>query len=38
MEKEVVLVMDFRYDEGVRPRKEFISPCICTHGGGQRYI
>lgn len=34
MQKEIVLIMDFRYDEGARPRKEMISPCICTHGGG----
>ena len=35
MQKEVILIMDFRYDEGARPRKEMISPCICTNGGGK---
>ena len=35
MQKEIILIMDFRYDEGVRPRKELISPCICTQGGGE---
>lgn len=36
MQKEVILIMDYRYDEGVRPRKELICPCIATKvdGGG----
>ena len=34
MQKEIVLIMDYRYDEGTRPRKELISPCICTNAGG----
>ena len=36
MQKEIVMIMDFRYDEGVRPRKELICPCITTRyeGGG----
>ena len=37
MQKELILVMDFRYDEGARPRKEKICPCInsgtCGRGG-----
>ncbi len=38
MQKEVVLIMDYRFDEGVRPRKDMISPAICLangRGGGQ---
>ena len=35
--REIVLIMDFRYDEGARPRKEMICPCInsgtCGRGG-----
>ena len=34
MQKEIALIMDYRYDEGVRPRKEMICPCITTRGGG----
>lgn len=37
MQKEIVLVMDYRYDEGVRPRKDMICPCLTTRvnrGGG----
>ena len=36
MQKEIVLIMDYRYDEGARPRKDMISPCITTRyiGGG----
>ena len=34
MQKEIVVIMDFRYDEGVRPRKEKICPCITTRSGG----
>lgn len=36
MQKEIVLIMDFRYDEGSRPRKEMICPCITVKqsGGG----
>lgn len=35
MQKEVVLIMDYRFDEGVRPRKDMISPAIClTNGRG----
>ena len=34
MEKEVILVMDFRYDEGARPRRQLICPCITTKSGG----
>ena len=40
MQKEVILVMDFRYDEGARPRPEKIMPCITTRsnvGGGNAY-
>ena len=28
--KEVILIMDYRYDEGIRPRKELICPSITT--------
>ena len=35
MQRKVVLVMDFRYDEGARPRKDMICPCITTRGGGK---
>ena len=31
MRKEVILIMDYRYDEGVRPRKEMICPYITTN-------
>lgn len=31
MRKEVILIMDYRSDEGVRPRKEMICPCITTN-------
>lgn len=36
MEREIVMVFDFRYDEGARPRKDMICPCITTRttGGG----
>ena len=37
MEKQIIAIMDFRYDEGVRPRKKMICPCITTKaksGGG----
>lgn len=30
MQKEIVMIMDFRYDDGVRPRKDMICPCINT--------
>ena len=33
MEREVIMMFDFRYDEGTRPRKEMICPCITTRGG-----
>ena len=28
--KEVILIMDYRYDEGTRPRNKLICPCIST--------
>lgn len=28
--KEVILIMDYRYDKGIRPRKELICPSITT--------
>ena len=31
---ETILIMDFRYDEGVRPRKEMVCPCLMTRNGG----
>lgn len=36
MQKEIVLTMDYRCDEGARPRKNLVSPCITTtsRGGG----
>ena len=39
MQKEIVLIMDFRYDEGARPRKDMVCPCITTRtvGGGNTY-
>lgn len=33
MQREVIMMLDFRYDEGARPRKELICPCITTRGG-----
>ena len=33
MEREIVLVMDYRYDEGARPRKDKIIPCLTTKIG-----
>lgn len=35
--REVILIMDYRYDEGVRPRKELICPCIATKVDGGAY-
>lgn len=34
MQKKIILIMDYRYDEGVRPRKDKICPCITTHSCG----
>lgn len=33
MQKEIVLVFDFRYDEGTRPRKGLICPALTTRTG-----
>lgn len=33
MQKEIVLVFDFRYDEGARPRKGLICPALTTRTG-----
>lgn len=40
MRKELFLVIDYRYDEGARPRKEMICPCINsgTCGAGGEHI
>lgn len=39
MQKETVLIMDFRYDDGARPRKDMICPCICAKvGRGGQHI
>ena len=39
MQKEVVLIMDFRYDEGTRPRREMVCPCLTTKiGRGGQHI
>ena len=38
MQKEVVMMLDFRFDEGARPRKDMICPAITLlngRGGGQ---
>ena len=32
--KEITLIMDYRYDEGVRPRKDMVCPCLVTRVGG----
>ena len=33
MKNKFVMVIDYRYDEGVRPRKEMICPCLTTKIG-----
>lgn len=38
MEREIVMVFDFRYDEGARPRKDMICPCITTRTTGGAII
>ena len=34
MQKDIICIMDFRYDEGFGPRKQLICPCICTRCSG----
>lgn len=36
MKKEPILIMDYRYDEGCRPRRDNCCPALNTHqrGGG----
>lgn len=34
LEKRDFVVADFRYDEGIRPRKDGNCPCLTTKNGG----